>query len=222
MSPAKRLDPETLIKLRLAVGVPPEGPTPALRKAWATEDRLLAGDDVDEANTVVDDVDALKAELHDLRAQLRSEHGRRGSLCSQLTKLRQQNEQLRTGQLQLAAPTASPHDQFDHAEVVQLRAKLDIVRRERDDLQIEVIRAENELRAERDRLAGLLEEASARIDEMQRQVEDVIATAKQLAAATADLRDHVHTYPWPTSPKGRPQPCVCGHSWPGYRPATVH
>lgn len=75
----------------------------------------------------------------------------------------------------------------------------------------------DELRADRDRLAGLLEEATARIDEMQRQVEHVIATADRLVAATAEQDEHVHQYPWPNQ-RGKPRPCECGQPWPAGRP----
>lgn len=85
------------------------------------------------------------------------------------------------------APLAPAGDDGRHVEVERLRV-------ERDELADALVVAERE----RIRLAGLLEEASARITEMQRQAE------------------HVHTYPLPRR-RGKPRPCACGHRWPGYR-----
>lgn len=82
---------------------------------------------------------------------------------------------------------------------------------------VQALEERDAARAECGRLAGLLEEAVARVDELARQVEQVIATADRLVVATTGQDEHVHTYPWPNQ-RTRPHPCECGQPWPAGPP----
>lgn len=183
---AKQLDPDTLANLRRQHGVPVDGPTEKMTKAWiAEENDLPAPAEVDEQP--VDVEQQLRAEIKQVREAFDILLDERDQLARQADEV----EQLRD---QAAA---------EHREALRAIGALEASRRDRD------------------RLAGLLEEATARINEMQREVEQVITTAEQLTATTAELTRHRHAWEWQPGLKAMPLPCACGRPWPRNRPPGV-
>lgn len=221
-TPAKKpkgpLADDTVAKLRRAVGVPENGPTLAMKKAWAAEENGRPTPVVDKRQA---ELDQLRAEIKQVREAFDILLDERDQLARQVDEVDQLREQVEVQQRRAERAEhqrntwKGDHDRLA-AELARVQA-LKVV-----DVAAEVTAAQAEAWEERDRLAGLLEEATARITEMQRQVEDVIATADRLIVEASTPAPHRHAWEWQPGLKHMPLPCACGRPWPRNRPPFVY
>lgn len=203
-----KLDETTVAELRRKVGIPPEGPTPEMVTAWREEESLPDSDDLPDQPAPV--LDEQPATLEDrLRAEITTVRDAFEILLRDRDHLARQVEMLSA---QLAD---------EHREALRAIGALEATRRERDTWEAEYERVRDDKLVEltealedRDRLAGLLEEAAPRVIAMRAEVERVVAIADQLVA---EARRHRHAWDWQPGLKALPLPCSCGLSWPRNR-----
>ncbi|WP_460391002.1 hypothetical protein [Actinophytocola sediminis] len=117
----RQLTPDELVRLRLAVGVPPEGPTSAQRKTWAVENR----GDRNDIKPVVEpaDVEPTADRLREAKqpsAALKKARDDRDSARAQVSAL--QTELDRWAWALVDA----------NSQIVDLAARLELAERERD------------------------------------------------------------------------------------------